>query len=391
MKTCPTCRATFGADYSFCTEHGASLIDSEATWQRYSFPDAPTLVETADVFLSHAPEDAATAADIARHLQTAGVRLALAQAHQPDANRAALAACRVVLVACTDAAMRSGQVKQQMLMAWQMGKPFLPLRVGASRFAAQLDDWLTGRPAVTLGQRPPAHWTADIIHALRLSDLAQPSDHSPQARGLGAAPKSPPADGWDALTIAQQTLVLPRVAANDWTGLRWVAGFTDQVWPTPATSATPDAGHYAPTVRGLGAPQAQVQHEFRLGGRVRLALESERAGYLTLLNEGADGIIYCLCPSAGFAPDDRVTAGRSYLPQSGAYYRAFEISGQSGRERLLAIVTSAPLGLNWHTTDALREPARVLTPADLAVLLQRLRGLDAAQWTARATYFDVVG
>ena len=154
MKTCPTCRVTYSADYSFCTEHGALLTDSEATWQHFS--QASTLVETADVFLSHAPEDAAMVAEMARHLQAAGVRLALAQAHLTDWNHAALAASHVVLVACTDAALRSGQVKQQLLMAWQMGKPFLPLRLGPSRFAAQLDDWLRERPAIETAPRPPA-------------------------------------------------------------------------------------------------------------------------------------------------------------------------------------------------------------------------------------------
>lgn len=309
LKKCPTCETSFTEDYSFCTEHGSQLVDDEITLPHYSITEP--LVDAADVFVSHAPEDAATAAEIAAHLRAAGVRLALAQPHLTDWNRAALAASRVVLVACTDAAMRSGQVKQQLLTAWQMGKPFLPLRVGPpSRFAAQMDDWLHERPGVTIAQRPPAQWTNEVINALHFSNLAQPQ--RPAQRGLGAAPK---AEAWDEITVPHQTLVLPRPAETGWAGLRWVAGFTDQMWPVAAGAAETAN---APTVRGLGAAQVSVQHDYRVGGRVKLALESERAGYLTLINEGADGIIYCLCPSAGFAPDERLPAGRSYLPQTGA-------------------------------------------------------------------------
>jgi hypothetical protein len=70
-------------------------------------------------------------------------------------------------------------------------------------------------------------------------------------------------------------------------------------------------------------------------------------------------------------------------------YRSFEISGNPGREHLLAIISESPLGLDWLPRDP-RIPAHVLTPADIDVLLDRLRDLKDDQWMALSTYFDVI-
>jgi hypothetical protein len=56
---------------------------------------------------------------------------------------------------------------------------------------------------------------------------------------------------------------------------------------------------------------------------VRLALESDRAEHLLLLDEGPEEIIYCLCPSH-FAPDTRLQPGCNLLPQRGARYDSLD-------------------------------------------------------------------
>ena len=121
---------------------------------------------------------------------------------------------------------------------------------------------------------------------------------------------------------------------------------------------------------------------------MRLSVESERAGHLLLLDEGPEGILYCLCPSH-FAPDTRLREGYNELPQARSRYDSFVVTGQPGREHLLAIVSDAPLGLEW-LPDNPRSPARVLSREDVSALLARLRGLDGHRWTALSTYFDVV-
>jgi hypothetical protein len=112
--------------------------------------------------------------------------------------------------------------------------------------------------------------------------------------------------------------------------LRRIARFTDRIWPLPAAARPRSANPAA--IRGLGAPQEDAQHGYPLGSRVRLAIESDRAeqgGYLLLLDEGPEGIIYCLCPSH-FAPDTRLREGRNDLPQERARYDSFVVTGQPG-------------------------------------------------------------
>ena len=119
-----------------------------------------------------------------------------------------------------------------------------------------------------------------------------------------------------------------------------------------------------------------------------LVIESPQEGHLLLLDEGPEGILYCLCPSH-FAPDTALPRGRSLYPQAGSRYDAFVLTGKPGREELLAIISDAPLGLDWMPSSA-KIPARVLSDADVSALLARLRSLDGNRWTALSTYFDVV-
>jgi hypothetical protein len=111
-------------------------------------------------------------------------------------------------------------------------------------------------------------------------------------------------------------------------------------------------------------------------------------GYLTLLDGGPEGIVYCLCPSV-FAPNTRLQSGRIYLPQEGSPYPAFELSGAAGKEKLLAIITDDPLGLDWLSKDA-ETPARELSSDDLESLFARLQQLGEGRWTALSSYFEVM-
>lgn len=85
---------------------------------------------------------------------------------------------------------------------------------------------------------------------------------------------------------------------------------------------------------------------------MRLAIEAARAGHLLLLDEGPEGILYCLCPSH-FAPDTRLSVGYCELPQAGSRYDSFVVTGQPGREHLLAgvcgaVETMPQSCLNWR-------------------------------------------
>jgi hypothetical protein len=292
---------------------------------------------------------------------------------------------------CSDASMRSRNVKQEVLLAWKYEKPYLPLLLSPVSFPEQVQYWLEGFQWIEIFNHPSEVWLPELQQALSIAarTMAPPNaslpDKQPQPtpRGLGAAQ----ANLWQRKNLDPPEMpVNPASAASSLAGLYSLASFTDRIWPIPAEYARADS--IGKTFRGLGAPQDHVKHGHRIGSRISLAIESDRAGHLLLLDEGPEEIVYSLCPSH-FAPDTRLRTGRNYLPQPGSAYESFVVSGRPGRELLLAIITREPLGFEW-LPRAPRTPAHVLNQADLDGLLSRLRELDVREWTALATHFEII-
>lgn len=330
--------------------------------------------EQAEVFISYASQDRERVIAIAGHLEAAGVTVWLDQQrilggdiYGPAIVRA-LRTAKVMVLMCTDAAMRSPNVRQEIVLAWKYQVPYLPLLLEPVSFPEQLEYWLEGWQWTEVLERPVAAWRPAVLQALAWAGVSS-------AVGSGAV-VAPPA--------------LARPAEKGLAGLLAAAQFTDQFWPLPVESGAA-RGQARTVLRDLGAPQDGVRRRFRVGERVRLALESERAGYLLVLDWGASGTVYCLCPS-WFAPDQRLAAGCGYLPQVGSRYDAFTVTGQPGREQVLAIISDEPLGLDWLPPAAQQRqtPARVLTEADIEDVRRRLQSLEADRWVALATYFEVI-
>jgi hypothetical protein len=323
---------------------------------------------SSDVFVSYSSRDAVRVVEIADKLAAAGVSLWLDRkridggANYGEEIVRAIQGCTVLMLMCSDASLRSRNVKQEIQVAWKYERPYLPVLLDATHFPEQLEYWLEGWQWIDTCAVPEERWLPQILQALATATV---SHHETESRP-GVAPDA----------------VAPGRGLE---GLRAVARMTDQMWPLPTEARSPASRG---ATRGLGAPQEAAQHGHRLGSRVSLAIETDRDTQLLLLDEGPEGILYCLCPS-WFAPDTRLCAGRNYLPQSGARYESFVVSGKPGREHLLAILTDEPLGLDWITCDS-KIPARVLSAADVESLLSRLRALDGDRWTALATYFDVL-
>jgi len=359
--------------------------------------DATTAGGPADVFISYCRNDSTPALDIAEHLESSGVTVWVDRfSIEGGANYGfeiskAIKDCKILLLCCSDASMRSREVKQEILLAWRHEKPILPLLFEPTNYPEQLEYFLVGLQWIEIMNRPSAQWIPRVEQALArvgittgqkgVTGRGEAAGWHGIFRGLGAVKGNV-----EQLNDSPEPSVQPFQFESGLDGLRAVARFTNQIWPVPARPS--DASANPIQFRGLGASQKSAQHGHRLGSRVRLVIESDREGYLLLLDEGPEGITYCLCPSH-FAPDTRLRKGQSNLPQEGAMYDSFEITGTPGREQLLAIITDEPLRLDWMPDD-LANPARVLHKTDIELLLRHLRSLEPDRWTALSTYFDII-
>jgi hypothetical protein len=292
--------------------------------------------------------------------------------------------------------MQSRNVKQEIQLAWRYERPYMPLLLEQISFPEQIEYWLEGWQWIEVLGRSPEHWLPKIMRSLARFGVIPPApyaqrDASPTEQHESSARTSPAAASQESSNRPKQWVAAPdanpTLRKDGLARLREMASFTDRIWPLPADK-TPKEREARGVFRGLGAPQDHVQHDHRIGSDVCLVIETNRDGHLLLLDEGPEGITYCLCPS-WFAPAPFLPQGRHYLPQRSSRYDAFRITGSPGREHLLAIISDRPLDLDWMSADP-STPARVLSDIEIETLLSKLRSIEPGSWIALATYFDIV-
>lgn len=328
-------------------------------------------ISSPEVFISYASRDQERIFRIAEVLEAAGVSLWLDRSkitggtYWSEQIVQGIKNCKLMMLMCSDASMRSRNVKAEIQLAWRYEKLYLPLLLEDISFPEQIEYFLEGWQWIEVKDHPEGLWLPKVLETLRVIGA--------EVKDKGPAPPH------------IKEVIHPQQIEGGLASLRALAKFTDLIWPVPAEKS--DRAMAAST-RGLGAPQDDVQHGFPLGSRVRLVIESDRTGHLTLLDEGPEGILYCLCPS-WFAPETTISKGKNVLPQKGARYDSFVVTGKPGREQLLALITDKPLGLDWIPSDT-KIPAHVLNQEDIETVLAKLRRLEGNRWTAFSTYFDVL-
>lgn len=327
------------------------------------------------VFISYARQDRDRVLSIADELTAARVPVWIDKYGIHGGERwaaeivAAIEASSVVALMCSDAAMRSWAVKQEIQLAGESQKVLLPLLLEKTSFPAQIKFFLAGWQWIEILDWPAGTWLPQVLQALE------------SINGLVAdVKKAAPA----ALT-AKQSSSHNQLVWN-FEGLKAIASFTDQIWPVQAKRAA--GGPTTRGVRGLGAPQPAVRHRFQLGEKMQIIVEASRRSHLLLLDEGPEKLTYCLCPSH-FAPRTELAEGKNVFPQAASQYDSFVLTGSPGRETLIAILSEEPLRLDWAGRDPQR-PARILSQNDLQDLMMQLRAIQPNQWIALSTCFDVL-
>jgi hypothetical protein len=325
------------------------------------------------VFVSYASHDRDRVMTVASSLRSHEVSLWLDQ-HRiaGGANWAgeivrAIRSCKVLLLMCSDAAMRSRAVAQEIQLAWKYQLGYLPLLLERTSFPEQVEFFLEGCQWIEVLDRPMERWLAEVLGALH---------------NAGVLCSTPVLRGEEA------TLIRPRRPSAGLEGLWSLAKFTDRIWPVVVEGRSSAPQHVTYEVREYGAPQPGVRHKIRLGSSVFWAIEWETPAHLLLLNQGSEGNTYCLCPS-WFAPRTRLRPGFTLFPPEEAHCEPFVLTGIPGRESVLAIISDEPLGLEWMPPDT-SVPARVLDRLDLLELGRILSRLPPDHWAVLATDFDVV-
>jgi hypothetical protein len=145
---------------------------------------------------------------------------------------------------------------------------------------------------------------------------------------------------------------------------------------------------------GIGVPTRDVSPRpprkdvrFRLGDTIRLRVEADRSCHLALIDVGTTGRVSVLWPNAWRA-DGWIEGGRTYdLPDVESPEFAYELTGQAGRERILAVGSLEPIRLLPLQPE--QDAAfRALVPDEVHRLAKGLAS-DVEGWTLASCEFDI--
>jgi predicted ATPase len=124
------------------------------------------------VFLSYASADRDRAAGIADALQAAGVNVWLDRESIAGGSSwgseivEGIKGCAALLICCTETAMQSRNVKQEIQLAWRYERAYLPLLLEAVQFPEQVQYFLEGWQWVEVLDRPEQVWLLALVKAL---------------------------------------------------------------------------------------------------------------------------------------------------------------------------------------------------------------------------------
>jgi len=127
----------------------------------------------AQVFISYASRNQEQVTQPAGSLESAGVSIwrdqdeILGGENYGPRIVHAIKNCKVLLLLCTHASMRSKNVKQEIQLAWHYGRPYLPLLLEPIRnYPEQVQYWLEGWQWIEVLDRPAAQWLPRVLQAL---------------------------------------------------------------------------------------------------------------------------------------------------------------------------------------------------------------------------------
>src|SRR5262245_8511780 len=132
----------------------------------------------AEAFISYSSRDREQVLEIAGRLEAAGVNLWLDR-HKIEGGAnygaeivQAIKGCKVLMLMCSDASLRSRNVKQEIQLAWKYQRPYLPLLLEPVGFDEQIEYWLEGSQWIEILRSPAEQWLPPVLRALERAGVA---------------------------------------------------------------------------------------------------------------------------------------------------------------------------------------------------------------------------
>ncbi|HET7038046.1 MAG TPA: AAA family ATPase [Thermomicrobiaceae bacterium] len=146
-------------------------------------------VQAPYVFVSYASRDRERVLPLVARLEAAGVQTWVdREGIHGGANYAleiaeAIEQSAALLLFCSDAALASRNVKQELALAWRFEKPYLPLLLDPVEIPKDVAYWLEGAQWIELLERPEEVWRPAVLTALR--ELGMPLAEPEPGRATG--------------------------------------------------------------------------------------------------------------------------------------------------------------------------------------------------------------
>lgn len=321
-----------------------------------------------DIFISYSSQDRSKVLSIVDHISSLGPTLWIdrnkiegGQVYGPEIVRA-IRNCKVFILMSSEFSFKSRNVHKEIMLAWRFNRPYLPLLIeesGPNDYTDEILYWLEGHQWIEVGGRPQHEWlprVARALYRLGINLSIQPSLENFQENLLENE-------------RSEKTVYF----ATGINGLYELARYSpEELIVLPADS-----------LRSIGKDKIYSDNE-----KIFIQLNLNTPGHLLLLNISPRNRVHCLVPSL-FSPETEFKAGLIKIPSSNTGYTSLQVSGKIGRERLLAIITKDPLGLNFMPRE-FDKTTRILSPIDVEKLIERLREMNSDQCDLISGYFEVL-
>src|SRR3712207_5054685 len=146
-----------------------------------------------NIFLSYSSSDRDRALALADALEAAGVPVWIDRTSIAGGTSwgqeivEGIKGCAALVILCTERAMASRNVRQEIQLAWRYERPYLPLLLEPVAFPEQVQYFLEGCQWVEVGERPEQGWLPQGLRALERLGLAP----DPASASRAAAVPSP--------------------------------------------------------------------------------------------------------------------------------------------------------------------------------------------------------